>query len=91
MDLHELTLAEASRLLGKKKISSRELTRAFLERIDTHDKTFNCFISVDKSDAMAQARVADKQIASENQTVLTGIPMALKDLLCTRGMRTTCG
>jgi aspartyl-tRNA(Asn)/glutamyl-tRNA(Gln) amidotransferase subunit A len=91
MDLHTLSLAQASRLLGEKKISSCELTRAFLARIDAHDPDLNCFISVDEPGAMARAAAADRQIAAGNHTVFTGIPMALKDLLCTKGMRTTCG
>jgi aspartyl-tRNA(Asn)/glutamyl-tRNA(Gln) amidotransferase subunit A len=91
MELHTLTLAQASRLLGEKKISSLELTRSFLDRIDVHDDTINSFLSVDKEGAMARAKAADQQIAAGNHTVFTGIPMALKDLLCTKGMRTTCG
>jgi aspartyl-tRNA(Asn)/glutamyl-tRNA(Gln) amidotransferase subunit A len=76
MDLHTLSLAQASRLLGEKKISSCELTRAFLARIDTHDPDLNCFVSVDASAAMAQAQAADQQIAAGNHAVFTGIPMA---------------
>jgi aspartyl-tRNA(Asn)/glutamyl-tRNA(Gln) amidotransferase subunit A len=91
MELHALSLAQASRLLGEKKISATELTRAFLARIETHDKTFNSFITKDASDALAQAESADREIASGNHGVFTGIPVALKDLLCTKGMRTTCG
>jgi len=91
MELHALSLAQASRLLGEKKISATELTKAFLARIETHDKTFNSFITRDASDALAQAECADREIASGNHGVFTGIPVALKDLLCTKGMRTTCG
>ena len=91
MDLHTLTLADARRLLDEKKISSRELTRVFLDRIAAHDNTINSFLMVDAADALARADAADRQIAAGDQTVFTGIPMALKDLLCTRGMRTTCG
>ena len=91
MELHALSLAQASRLLGEKKISATELTKAFLARIETHDKTFNSFITRDASDALVQAESADREIASGNHGVFTGIPLALKDLLCTKGMRTTCG
>ena len=91
MDLHALSLAQASRLLGEKKISSCELTQAFLARIKTHDPALNSFIFVDPSGAMAQAEAADQKIASGCHTPLTGIPLALKDLLCTRGVPTTCG
>lgn len=85
MELHALSLAQASRLLGEKKISATELTSAFLARIETHDKTFNSFITRDASDALARAEWADREIASGNHGVFTGIPVALKDLLCTKG------
>ncbi len=91
MDLHTLTLAQASRLLGERKLSSTELTQAFLARIETHDRTLNSFITVDPQEALAQAALADRRIAAGDHTVFTGLPLALKDLLCTRGIRTTCG
>jgi aspartyl-tRNA(Asn)/glutamyl-tRNA(Gln) amidotransferase subunit A len=91
MDLHTLSLARTSRMLGEKKISSTELTRAYLDRIKIHDSALNSFITADEDAALAQAEAADEQIAQKNHSVFTGIPMALKDLLCTKGMRTTCG
>ncbi|MCF8136210.1 MAG: Asp-tRNA(Asn)/Glu-tRNA(Gln) amidotransferase subunit GatA [Desulfotignum sp.] len=91
MDLHTLSLARAAQMLDEKKISSTELTRAYLDRIKTHDRTLNSFITADADAALAQAAAADDQIASNNHTPFTGIPVALKDLLCTKGMRTTCG
>ncbi len=55
------------------------------------DQALNSFITVDASEALAQAESADREIAAGNHTVFTGIPMALKDLLCTKGIKTTCG
>ncbi|MFU8768683.1 MAG: amidase family protein, partial [Desulfotignum sp.] len=81
MDLHTLSLAQASRLLGERKISACELTRSFLARIDALDPGIRSFIFVDRSGAMAQADAADQQIASGSHAPLTGIPVALKDLL----------
>lgn len=91
MDLHTLSLARAARMLGEKKISSTELTRAYLDRIKAHDSTLNSFITADADAALAQAAAADRHISAKNHTAFTGIPVALKDLLCTQGMRTTCG
>ncbi len=90
MDLHTLTMANARELLSQGKISSVELTQALLERIDLYDGRINAFITVDKEGALAQARLADEQIAKGEQAPFTGIPIALKDLLCTIGVKTTC-
>jgi len=91
MDLHTLTIAKAQKLLSQGKISSVELTRAFLERVDRYEDGIGAFITLDKAGALAQAGSADEQIAAGNQAPFTGIPIALKDLLCTRGVKTTCG
>jgi len=91
MDLHTLTMADARELLSKGKISSVELTQAMLDRIERYDDRIGAFITVDKSSALAQARAADGQIAKGMQSDFTGIPIALKDLLCTSGVKTTCG
>ncbi len=90
MDLHKLTIGEARDLLDKRTISSRELTSAMLDRIDQHDETIKSFISVDRDLALEEANKADERMAKKNSGVLTGIPIALKDLLCTKGIRTTC-
>ncbi len=90
MELHTLTIAEANRLLATGKISSVELTQALLDRIAGHDKKIGAFITVDADNALAQAKAADEQIAAGSQKTFTGIPIALKDLLCTQGVRTTC-
>jgi len=90
MKLYELTIAEAHTLLKQKKISSEELTRAVLERITTLDDKIGAFITVADEMALAMARQADQMIAQGHLTPLTGIPIAIKDLICTQGLRTTC-
>ncbi len=90
MELHKLTIAQAEKLLSEKQISSKELTQAFLDRISAHDEKIGAFITVDPDLALADAEKADKVIAAGNQKSLTGIPLALKDLLCTKGVKTTC-
>jgi aspartyl-tRNA(Asn)/glutamyl-tRNA(Gln) amidotransferase subunit A len=90
MRLYELTIHEAHRLLKEKEISSQELTRAVLDRIAAVDKAVGAYITVAGDMAMEQAKLADRMIAKGNISVLTGIPLALKDLICTQGLRTTC-
>jgi aspartyl-tRNA(Asn)/glutamyl-tRNA(Gln) amidotransferase subunit A len=89
--LHELTIHQARALLEKKEISSEALTRAVLERIDTLNASLNAYITVSPDDAIARARQADEVISRGETVSLTGIPLAVKDLICTQGMRTTCG
>jgi len=91
MKLYELSIQEAHRLLRKKEISSQDLTRAILDRINAVDEKVGAYITVDPETAMAQAETADKAISEGRLTPLTGIPIALKDLICTKGLRTTCG
>jgi aspartyl-tRNA(Asn)/glutamyl-tRNA(Gln) amidotransferase subunit A len=85
------TLAELSRALHAKDISSVELTQLFLERIKRFDKQLNSFITVTEEQALADARAADAQRASGQAGALTGIPYAQKDIFCTQGIKTSCG
>ncbi len=90
MKLHELTIEQASGLLKNKDIASVELTRAVLDRIETVDGRIGAFLTVDADGAMAQAEAADCRLAKGGTPTLTGIPMGIKDLICTQGLRTTC-
>ena len=90
MNLHELNISEAHKLLKKKEISSVELTRALLERIDDIEEKVGAYITVATESALDQARLADKTISEGNVSPLTGIPLAIKDLICTKEVRTTC-
>jgi aspartyl-tRNA(Asn)/glutamyl-tRNA(Gln) amidotransferase subunit A len=90
MEYHELTIGSARKHLIDRNISSVELTTAFLERIETYDDDIGAYITVDKKLALEQAKKADMDIAGNTLSALTGVPIALKDLLCTKGMRTTC-
>jgi aspartyl-tRNA(Asn)/glutamyl-tRNA(Gln) amidotransferase subunit A len=91
VELYNLTIEEAHRLLKAKKITSRELTRAVLDRIAAVDGRIGAFLTVTGDQALEQAAAADQAIASGKCRSLTGIPLAVKDVLCTRGVRTTCG
>jgi aspartyl-tRNA(Asn)/glutamyl-tRNA(Gln) amidotransferase subunit A len=89
-DLTRLTIHEAHRLLKDKKISSIELTQSYLERIKKIDPQVKAFVSVTEELALEQARRADETIAAGKGGPLTGIPLAIKDVICTKGVRTTC-
>ena len=87
-----LSIAEASGLLRRKEISPVELTRACLSRIEQLNPTINAFITVLAESALAQAREAEAEIfAGKWRGPLHGIPIGLKDLIDTSGVRTTCG
>jgi len=83
--------AELARALRAREVSSRELTSDCLARIDAHDGALNAFISVTPEHALAAADAADELLASGKAGLLTGIPMAHKDIFCTAGTRTTVG
>ncbi len=89
-DLTRLTIHEAHRLLKVKKISSVELTGSYLERIKKVDPQVRAFVTVTEELALGQARQADETIAAGKGGPLTGVPLAIKDVICTRGVRTTC-
>jgi len=85
------SLAEVSRALAEKRVSSVELTRATLDRIDLLNPVLNAFLTVDRERALESARAADARIKAGTAGPLTGIPIAHKDVLMTAGVRTTCG
>ncbi len=85
------TVAELSSALAARQVSSVELARLFLERIERLNGTLNAFITVDAERTLADARRADAQRAQGDAGPLTGIPIAHKDIYCTQGLRTTCG
>ncbi len=89
--MHTKSLADLSKSLEKKEFSSRELTEHFLNRIKKFDESLNCFITVTADLALQQADAADKKRQSGNATPLTGIPIAQKDIFCTKGIKTSCG
>ena len=87
---YQLTIHEAHHLLGKGEISSRELTQSCLERIDAVEERVKAFVTVTRETALNQAYQADARLASPTFSPLTGVPMQIKDVMCTRGIPTTC-
>jgi aspartyl-tRNA(Asn)/glutamyl-tRNA(Gln) amidotransferase subunit A len=89
-ELWQLTIHQAHQLLIQGGISSVELTRACLDRIGQVEDRVKAFVTVTQSEALQQAEAADRRIAAGDATPLTGIPVQIKDLICTRGIPTTC-
>lgn len=85
------TLAQLSQELAEKKISSVELTQQFLNRISQYDQKLNSFITIATEEALKGAKKADELRQKGTGTPLTGIPIAQKDIFCTKGIKTSCG
>ena len=84
------TIHEYAELLKQKKLSSVELTKQYLARIEKADAQIGSYITVCPDDALAAAGKADERIARGEATLLTGIPVGIKDNICTEGITTTC-
>jgi aspartyl-tRNA(Asn)/glutamyl-tRNA(Gln) amidotransferase subunit A len=84
------TITQLAQGLRAKEFSSVELTQHFLNRIEKH-ADLNAYITVTAEQALKAAQLADARIASGNAELLTGIPMAHKDIFCTQDVKTTCG
>ena len=92
MSLHELTAHEVSELISRGELSSHEATEACLDRIEAVEDRVNSFVTVTADRARTQAAQADeKRAEGEPPGALTGVPIAIKDVMCTRGFPTTCG
>jgi aspartyl-tRNA(Asn)/glutamyl-tRNA(Gln) amidotransferase subunit A len=89
--MHNLTLAQLAQGLHNKTFSSLELTQHFLKRIQEFNPKLNAFITVCDEQALAQAKAADQARAQGKAGLLTGIPIAQKDIFCTLGVKTSCG
>ncbi|MCM2265080.1 MAG: Asp-tRNA(Asn)/Glu-tRNA(Gln) amidotransferase subunit GatA [Desulfuromonadales bacterium] len=90
MSLFEMTLQELRTGLDRREFTAVEATRAFVERIAATDDTINAFITVCADQALAEATAADRRLAAGESAPLTGIPLAMKDIFNTAGVRTTC-
>ncbi|MCK9635113.1 MAG: Asp-tRNA(Asn)/Glu-tRNA(Gln) amidotransferase subunit GatA [Methylobacter tundripaludum] len=88
--MHNKTIAELAKGLRSGEFSSLELTSAFLDRIKQHS-SLNAYITVTEDPALQQAKAADARLAKGEAELLTGIPVAQKDIFCTEGVKTTCG
>lgn len=91
MDILELTATGLGRKIKERQISVREAVEASLNRIDSLEETLNCYVTVDREGALARAEQVQRQIDEGSLSgPLAGVPVAVKDNLCTEGLTTTC-
>jgi len=90
INYNQLTIHQAHQLLKTKELSSLELTKATLERILQVEPKVHALVTITDELALKQAVEADKLLAAGNTNPLTGIPVLIKDNMCTKGIRTTC-
>lgn len=91
MNLHEYTISQLHELIKKREVSVPELTRYMLDRIEKLDPKLECYITVTEKQAMEQAESVQKMIDEGTlNSPLAGIPMGIKDNICTKGILTTC-
>jgi aspartyl-tRNA(Asn)/glutamyl-tRNA(Gln) amidotransferase subunit A len=87
----DMTIAQLKELLRKKEMSSVELATYYLDRIKKYDGEILSYLKITEEYALDMARQADKKIANGEEEPLLGIPFGMKDILCTKGIETTCG
>ena len=85
-----MALKKLREMLDSKEISAVELTEQYLDRIENSDKEINIYITVCKENALADAKKAQEVIDSGNSGAFTGLPISVKDNICTLGVKTTC-
>ena len=90
-DLHRLSIREMTEGLKTAQFSSRELTQHYLDRIAKIDGRVQSYVTVTAEQALAQADAADNLLKSGTAGILTGVPIAHKDIFCTQGIRTSAG
>ncbi len=89
-DLLDMEIARVGELLAHGEVSAVELARLYLDRIARYDGEVKSYLRITEDAALDAARDADRRIKEGNRAPLTGIPMGIKDILCTKGMETTC-
>jgi aspartyl-tRNA(Asn)/glutamyl-tRNA(Gln) amidotransferase subunit A len=92
MELCDRSASELTRLLTRREVTSKEVTESVFNRIEERETTIHAYITTNREDALKQAALSDARLQKNEKTsLLDGIPIAIKDNMCTRGIRTTCG
>ncbi|MCW8890189.1 MAG: Asp-tRNA(Asn)/Glu-tRNA(Gln) amidotransferase subunit GatA [Sedimenticola sp.] len=89
--MHNKTISELAQGLRAGEYSSVELTKAYLDRVSRFNAALNSYVTVCDATALREAEQADQRIKAGDASVLTGIPIAHKDIFCTDGVKTSCG
>ena len=91
MNITELTVHELKEKLDKKELTSEEITKAYVDRINNKEKDINAFVTTTLDEALNKAKEIDKERSSEKlENSYAGIPLGIKDNMCTKGVKTTC-
>ena len=90
MKYSEMDIAALSALLKNKEVTAKELAADALDAIKAADGTVGAYLTVAEEEAYRQAEIADRMLSEGTAGPLTGIPFAMKDNICTKGIRTTC-
>ncbi|NLI30030.1 MAG: Asp-tRNA(Asn)/Glu-tRNA(Gln) amidotransferase subunit GatA [Nitrospiraceae bacterium] len=90
MKLNELTITELRTLLDNREVSAQDVLRDVQGRIDEVEEQVKAYVTVTRDEALTMAKQADETLAAQKGSLLTGIPIAVKDNMCTKGIRTTC-
>jgi len=91
MKLYQMTAHQLHQLLLRKEVTSREITESVLRRVEEVEGRIHAYITLTPEMALEQSAAADLRIQKGEAGPMTGIPLAIKDLICTQGVRTTCG
>lgn len=90
MELYRLTISEARKLLDKKEIKAKDLLDSIYKRIDSIEDKIKAFVTVSKEHAYEMAELSQQYINENKNLSVAGIPLAIKDNMCTKGIKTTC-
>jgi aspartyl-tRNA(Asn)/glutamyl-tRNA(Gln) amidotransferase subunit A len=91
MELHSLTIHELNDLLVRREVSATEVLTAYLLRIESIDPGIGAFITIHWKEALEEAKLYDEGRKDFGRSPLAGVPLAIKDVICIKGTRTTCG